>query len=246
MSRAWRCSSRSFSARRALGRPPDAADDRAAGLDVRRRAPPRDRRRTSRPPAPRGAPARRAASRAPARSGARQAWFQPGGPPVLQPQSSRQRPTPWTQLQAVFSTISTSCAGGCARQVLAVVGQPGEAVRLDVVEGVGERHLAVAVVVAVGLAVGRDVHQLVVLRVRGHGGQQAVGEALAARQQPLEGDRPRDRAVVEEDGDPPAAGELHLVGDRGVDPAAAHVLPRLLPLGALQRARARPGGARGS
>ena len=38
-----------------------------------------------------------------AHSGARQAWFHEGGPPVEQPQSVRQRPVPWAQLQAVPS-----------------------------------------------------------------------------------------------------------------------------------------------
>ncbi len=117
-------------------------------------------------------------------------------------------------------------------QVLPVVGQPGEAVLLDVVEGVGEGHLAVAVMVAVGLAVGRDVHQPVVLRGRGHRGHQPVGEALAAHQQPLERHRPRDRAVVDEDREPPSRGEPHLVGHRGIDPAAPDVPPLLFPFAA--------------
>ena len=43
---------------------------------------------------------------------------------------------------------------------LAVVGEAGVAVVLDPVHGVGERHLAVLVVVAVGFAVGGDVGEL--------------------------------------------------------------------------------------
>ncbi|MCX5890967.1 MAG: hypothetical protein NTY36_16200 [Deltaproteobacteria bacterium] len=35
--------------------------------------------------------------------GARQRWFQPGWPPVEQPQFSFQRPTPWAQLQELPS-----------------------------------------------------------------------------------------------------------------------------------------------
>ena len=45
-------------------------------------------------------------------------------------------------------------------QELAVVGQPGQLLGCERVERVGERHVAVPVVVAVGLAVGRDVHEL--------------------------------------------------------------------------------------
>ncbi|MCX5890966.1 MAG: hypothetical protein NTY36_16195 [Deltaproteobacteria bacterium] len=37
------------------------------------------------------------------RSGVRQRWFQPGWPPVEQPQFSFQRPTPWAQLQELPS-----------------------------------------------------------------------------------------------------------------------------------------------
>jgi hypothetical protein len=43
--------------------------------------------------------------------GPRHSWFQPGLPP-LQPQSERQRSTPWAQLQEVSSTTSASHWGG--------------------------------------------------------------------------------------------------------------------------------------
>ena len=63
---------------------------------------------------------------------------------------------------------------------------------------VGQRHFAVAVVVAVGFAVGGDVDQLRLAVVVREGGQQAVGELLAVVQQAVRRRRLRDRAVVEE------------------------------------------------
>src|SRR5262249_8789093 len=54
-----------------------------------------------------------------------------------------------------------------ALEELAVAREPREPLLLHPVERVGERHVAVAVVVAVGLAVGRDVDELgLVARVR--------------------------------------------------------------------------------
>ncbi len=60
------------------------------------------------------------------------------------------------------------------------------------VQDVGQRHVAVRVVVAVGFAVGRDVHELRVLAGVVEAVEQAVQEPFAAVQEPLEGDLPRD------------------------------------------------------
>ena len=54
--------------------------------------------------------------------GAAPCWFQPGLPP-LQPQSERQRSTPWEQDQEVLSTTSASHVGGKFLEELAVVGE---------------------------------------------------------------------------------------------------------------------------
>ena len=87
-------------------------------------------------------------------------WFQPGLPP-LQPQLERQRSTPWAQDQEVSSTTSAS---QLRREIVEEFAVVGEAARgwsvFDAVHGVGERHLAVLVVVAVAFAVGGDVGEL--------------------------------------------------------------------------------------
>ena len=109
--------------------------------------------------------------------------------------------------------------GGEFLEELAVVGEAGEVVVLDPVEGVAEGHLAVAVVVAVGFAVGGDVDEL------GFGGglvgveagEEAAGEGFAVVEEAFEGDGAGGGAVVEEDGDGAAVVELDEVGAGGVD-----------------------------
>ena len=86
--------------------------------------------------------------------------------------------------------------------------------------GVGERHLAVPVVVAVAFAVGGDVGELRASdrwRCRCGSREQAAGEVFAAVEQAFEGDGAGGRAVVEEDGDGAAFVEADQVGMGGVD-----------------------------
>ena len=153
------------------------------------------------------------------RRGARHSWFQPGLPP-LQPQLERQRSTPWTQLQEVSSATSASHCGREFFEELAVVGEVGLVAVFDPVHGVGERHLAVLVMVAVAFAVGGDVGELGASVVGGGGmeaGEQAAGEVFAAVEEAFEGDGAGVGAVVEEDGDAAAFVELDEVGVGGVD-----------------------------
>ena len=91
--------------------------------------------------------------------------------------------------------------------------------------GVGERHLAVLVVVAVALAVGGDVGELSfgfglggdVGQGRAEAVQQAGAEGFAAVQQAFEGDGAGGRGIVKEDGDAAALVEPDEVGVGGVD-----------------------------
>ena len=92
------------------------------------------------------------------------------------------------------------------------------------VQRVRERHLALIVVMAVGLAVGSDVHELLPTAVRTESTHEAVGETLTIRQQPFERDCPRNGAVVEEQVDAAAGGKIAHVGTRWVDLAAFDVL----------------------
>ena len=104
---------------------------------------------------------------------------------------------------------------------LAVVGELGVAVVLDPVHGVGERHLAVLVVVAVAFAVGGDVGELGAAGAVGGVGRKPSSRRLpkcfAAVEQAFKGDGAGGGAIVEEDGDAAAFVELDEVGLRGID-----------------------------
>ena len=108
-------------------------------------------------------------------------------------------------------------------EVLAVVGELRQLVGFDVMQRVGERHLALEMMVAVGLAVGGDVHELRPAAVLGEAADQAVGEAFAIGEQPFEGDGAGDGAVVEEEVDAAARRQIADVGARGIDLAAFDV-----------------------
>ena len=92
-------------------------------------------------------------------------------------------------------------------------------------QGVSEGHLPVAMVMAIGFAVGGDVDQLILGPVIDEGVQEPVGQAFPGAEQVLEGDRLRGRRVVEEDGQPTAFGELNEIRGFGIDQAAGHVFP---------------------
>ena len=91
---------------------------------------------------------------------------------------------------------------------------------------VGQRHLAEFVMMAVGFAVGGDVHQLATLLRRRESPDEAFGEVDAVVEQALESDRLGDGAVVEKQGDGPGR-SIRAIGAGGIDARAAHVGPRL-------------------
>ena len=158
-----------------------------------RRAPPTDRR-TARPPSPRrAAPACRAARRAPRAAARATPGSSPACAPVWQPQSPRQRSTPCAQLHDVFSTISDLVRRRVLRQELAVVGQPRELLGARACASAYASAMSpCAVVVAVGLAVGRDVDEL---RPRGASRRRPRRAARAKRSPPsTAGRRTRPRA----------------------------------------------------
>jgi hypothetical protein len=69
---------------------------------------------------------------------------------------------------------------GMRSEELAVIGEAGEVIGFDVTEGVGESHFAVAMVMAVGFAIGGDMDELIVWAVMDEGVGEAMGEAFAA------------------------------------------------------------------
>ena len=87
-----------------------------------------------------------------------------------------------------------------------VGGEEGAVVRerrklfgLDLLDGGGQRHVPEALVMTVGLAVGRAVNELGPVTRGREAAAQPVDEALAALEGVLERDRARDRTIVEEE-----------------------------------------------
>src|SRR4249920_1337279 len=63
-----------------------------------------------------------------------------------------------------------------------VVGKLGDSALVDLVEGITQSHFAIVMVVAITLAIGRDVDELVALTGVGEATQKAIGETLAVIQ----------------------------------------------------------------
>ena len=84
-------------------------------------------------------------------------------------------------------------------QELAIVGDLRQLLAVDVVERIGQRHVAVAMMVAVRLSIGGDVDQLRTLTIDRKAAGETVGETLTIIQQTFKGNRLRQRSVVEEE-----------------------------------------------
>src|SRR5258708_14505628 len=110
-------------------------------------------------------------------------------------------------------------------EVFTVIGQAGEIVRFDVMKGVCQRHLAMAMMVPVRFAIGCDVHQLVPLAPVVESAGEALCETLAAGQELFKSHRPRYRRVVEKNGDVASGGQSHQIAPSGIDLAAVDIPP---------------------
>ena len=100
--------------------------------------------------------------------------------------------------------------GRMSREEGRVVGQARDAARLDPGAGRRQRHLPEAVVVAVALAVGRDLNELSVCALV-EAGQEARRHRITRAKESVEGDRVGDRPVVEEERERPALPSLPAV-----------------------------------
>src|SRR5207253_6511027 len=91
----------------------------------------------------------------------------------------------------------------------------------------GRRHHLVAALAMVpeGLAVHRYRQHFIVLAPLREAGLEAAEQIVAAAQGLAEGDRARDRAVVEEDGKGGAGGQANEVRSRRIEARADHVQP---------------------
>ena len=106
-------------------------------------------------------------------------------------------------------------------QKLAVVGDLRQAAALDVIERVGQRHVAERVVMPVGFAVGGDVGQLRAFALIRQSIQKPARKTAAIVQQAFEGHGLRHGPVVEEQMDGAAGRQLLAIGTRRIDALAA-------------------------
>ena len=118
------------------------------------------------------------------------------------------------------------------RQEGAVVRERRRALGLDLLDCRRERHLAEAVVVAIGLAIRRAVDELGPRARLGEGRVEPRHEVLGALEQPVERDRAREVPVVEEDRQREPTRPAPEIGAARVDPV------RLLPGRGAERAHA--------
>jgi hypothetical protein len=115
--------------------------------------------------------------------------------------------------------------GRMGGEEFAVIGQARELIGFDVLEGVGEGHFTVAMVMAVGFAVGGDMNKLIFRSIIDERIDETMGEAFTFDEKTFEGDSLRDRSVVEEDDNLAVAWQAHEVGYLRIDAAAVHILP---------------------
>src|SRR6185437_760878 len=97
-------------------------------------------------------------------------------------------------------------------------------------QGIGQRHLAVAMMVSIALAVGCDVDKLRSLSFV-EATEEALGKGFAAVQQAVEGDGPRDGSVVKEDGDGMTRAGLDQVRLGRVHACVLRLLPAIVVRG---------------
>src|SRR5271157_6215797 len=112
-------------------------------------------------------------------------------------------------------------------KVFTVVGDSCQLVAFNVVERIGEGHVAVNMMMTIGLAVGGDVNQLRPRAVVMEAAEQAVGKVLSVAEQFFERDGVRDAAVVKKQTEAAAGRKVAGVGARGIDASALEVKPFL-------------------
>src|SRR6266704_305780 len=73
-------------------------------------------------------------------------------------------------------------------EILAVIRDLREVVRLDIMQRVSQCHFAVTMMMSIGLTVGRNVHELQPVAIAAETTQQPLGESLSVRQQSFKSD----------------------------------------------------------
>ncbi len=86
-------------------------------------------------------------------------------------------------------------------EILTIVRDPGIVLGFDMVEAVGESHVAKSLMMTVGLAIGSDVNDLRPVPAVIECGEQSLCKTFSAVQQSPKGNILGDRAIMEEEVD---------------------------------------------
>src|SRR5215813_547823 len=145
---------------------------------------------------------------------------------VFAPASYAVRTTPGTVLDDLRLVLRRMFL-----EVLAIIREPSNALLLDVLQCIRERHVAVGVMMSVAFAIRGDMHELRPIAGVGESSRQTMRKLLPTIQQLLEGDCLRNGSVVEEDGDAASIAQAHQIWARRIDfcstrvPVCTHTNP---------------------
>src|SRR5262245_1723989 len=110
-------------------------------------------------------------------------------------------------------------------EVFAIVRKLCQLIGLDGVQGIGESHVAEAVVMTVTFTVRGDMDELGPVALIVKGPAEPIGQMFAAGEQSFKGDSSSDRSVIEEQSDLSARRQPLFVGLGRIDTRAADILP---------------------
>src|SRR5512136_2601222 len=110
-------------------------------------------------------------------------------------------------------------------QVFTIVCESSRLVGFDVVQGIGQRHVPIRVVVTVALAIRGDMDELRPSPRFGKPAQETLRKSLAVAQNALKSHSPGDGTVIEEQGNAPIRWEPKCVSHGRINLFPAHILP---------------------
>ena len=131
---------------------------------------------------------------------------------------------------------------GMPFEIFAIVRKLRQLIGLDGVQGVGQRHVAEAVVMAVTFTVRSDMDELGPVALLGERAVEPVGQILTAGEQSFKGDGASDRSVIKKQGNLSPRRQPLFIGLRRIYARAADVAPNLSSDGATRFADAGKNG----
>ena len=92
-------------------------------------------------------------------------------------------------------------------EIFPIVGQTRHLLRLHILKGIGQSHVAVALVMPVGLTISGDMNQLGPRTALGEPADQSPGKDLSIGEEVLKGHRPGNRPIIKKQVDFPTRGK---------------------------------------